>query len=159
MNQGILVALFVETTTIFMTSCKKEEAKPAFDSAAAKKTIEDRSKVFAEAMNANDAIGLANCYTKEAKFMQPNGETVAGKDNIQKLFGLWMKAGMPHFTIETIEVWGDDTVLTAEENWTFTDKDHKIVDAGKSLEVFKKEDGVWKLHRDCYNSNMPLPKK
>lgn len=147
--------------TIFsvMISCKKEEAKPAFDSVAAKKTIEDRSKVFAEALNNSDSIALANCYTKEAKFMQPNGEAVVGKANIQKLFGQWMKTGMPHFTIETIDVWGDDNVITAEENWTFTDKDHKVVDAGKSLEVFKMEDGVWKLYRDCYNSDMPLPKK
>jgi len=48
--------------------------------------------------------------------------------------------------------------MTAEKEYTFTDKDGKVVDKGKSLEVFKMEDGVWKLHRDCYNSDLPCPK-
>ncbi|MEO8517142.1 MAG: DUF4440 domain-containing protein [Flavobacterium sp.] len=159
MKKGILVAMVLATASSLMISCKNEEAKPAFDLAVAKKTVEDRSKIFAEAMNNNDSIELANCYTTDAKFMQPNGKSVVGRANIQKLIGQMMKTGMPHFTIETIEVWGDENILTAEENWTFTDKDKKVLDAGKSLEVFKMEDGVWKLHRDCYNSDMPLPMK
>ncbi|WP_309641328.1 SgcJ/EcaC family oxidoreductase [Flavobacterium sp.] len=137
------------------TSCKKQEPVATFDPVAAKAAVEERSKDFVEAMNNKDSVGLANCYTKDAKFMQPNGKAVEGRANIQKLFGQWMKAGMPQFAIQTIEVWGDDNTLTAEENWSFIDITGKTVDTGKSLELFKKEDGVWKLHRDCYNSDMP----
>ena len=144
--------------------CKKEEtttveAKPSFDLTAAKSAIEARSKIYVDAVNKKDSVGLANCYTTDGKFMQPNGESVVGRENIQKLVGEWMKAGMPHFSIQTVEVWGNETTLTAEENWSFTDKDGKVVDSGKALELYKMEDGVWKLHRDCFNSNMPLPKK
>ena len=46
--------------------------------------------------------------------------------------------------------------LTAEDAWTMTGKDGKVVDEGKSIEVYKMEDGKWKLLRDCWNSNMPV---
>ena len=45
-------------------------------------------------------------------------------------------------------------------NWTMYDKDGKVLDEGKSLEVYKMEDGKWKLLRDCYNSDIPaMPEK
>lgn len=160
-----IVFLMLVISSIVVTGCKKEETattveeKTTFDLAAAKTAIQARSKVFADAINSKDSVGLGNCYTVDAKLMQPNGESVMGKDHIQELFGQWMKTDMPTFSIETVEVWGNETTLTAEENWTFTDKDGKVVDQGKALELYKMEDGVWKLHRDCYNSNMPLPKK
>ncbi|WP_300567234.1 nuclear transport factor 2 family protein [Flavobacterium sp.] len=161
-NQCITIILMVALLAIF--GCKNPEANATdnavekFDLAAAKTSIEARSKIFAEALNKKDSVGLANCYTNDGKFMQPNDKTVSGRENIQKLFGQWMKSGMPQFSIKTIEVWGDENVLAAEEEWTFSDKDGKVVDTGKSIEVFKMEDGVWKLHRDCYNSDFPCPK-
>ena len=87
--------------------------------------------------------------------MQPNAKAVEGRDNIKKLFGQWLKAGVPPITLTTIGVWGNDNLLTAEVEYCFTGKDGKIMDQGKALELFKKEDGKWKLYRDCYNSDMP----
>jgi ketosteroid isomerase-like protein len=87
--------------------------------------------------------------------MQPNAKTVEGRANIQKLFGMWMKGPMMHIMIKTVEVWGDENMLAAENSWSFLDSSGKTVDTGKSLEIYKKEEGVWKLHRDCYNSDMP----
>lgn len=86
--------------------------------------------------------------------MQPNNKTVEGRANIQKLFGMWMKGPMMQIMIKTVEVWGDENMLAAENSWSFLDPSGKTVDTGKSLEIYKKEDGVWKLHRDCYNSDM-----
>lgn len=156
--------MLLVTMLTCMTGCKKEEAaayetKPAFDLTAAKSAIEARSKIYVDAVNKKDSVGLADCYTSDGKFMQPNGETAQGRKNIQKLVGEWMRAGMPQLSIQTVEVWGNENTLTAEENWSLTDKDGKVVDSGKALELYKMEDGVWKLHRDCFNSNMALPKK
>ncbi|MGX7668496.1 YybH family protein [Flavobacterium pedocola] len=165
MKKIIIFVMFIAIGSLCFTGCKKEaeaatkEEKPAFDLAAAKSAIEARSKIYVDALNKRDSVGLANCYTTDAKFMQPNGEAIVGKQNIQKLFSQWLKEEWPTFSIETIEVWGNESVLAAEENWFMKDKDGKLVDSGKALEVYKMEDGVWKLHRDCYNSNTALPKK
>ncbi|WP_298225030.1 nuclear transport factor 2 family protein [Flavobacterium sp.] len=157
MKKRILSLVLVVASFVLTTSCKKEAAhtQQTFDAAAAKTEVEARSKIFVEALNSKDSVGLANCYTNDAKFMQPNDKTVEGRANIQKLFGSWMKGPMMQITINTIEVWGDENMLAAENTWTFMDQNGKTVDTGKSLEIYKKEDGVWKLHRDCYNSDMP----
>ncbi len=144
-----------------LLSCKNEVktgTEPVFDLAEAKAAIEERVDLFEEALNSKDSIGLANCYTTNAKFMQPNAEAVEGRANIQKLFGMWMKGPMLHIRINTVEVWGNENMLVAENTWTFINQSGKTVDKGKSLEIYNKEDGVWKLHRDCYNSDMPLAK-
>ena len=64
----------------------------------------------------------------------------------------------PTLKLNLVELWGDENNLTAEDDWTMTDKDGKLVDEGKSIEVYKKEDSTWKLLRDCYNSDMPPAK-
>jgi uncharacterized protein (TIGR02246 family) len=158
MKKRILSVLLVVTSLALTTSCKKEAEEPkeaTFDLSVAKTEIEAREKVFVEALNSKDSVGLANCYTTDAKFMQPNDKTVEGRANIQKLFGMWMKGPMMQIKINTVEVWGDENVLASENKWEFLDQTGKTVDSGKSLEVYKKEDGVWKLHRDCYNSDLP----
>jgi uncharacterized protein (TIGR02246 family) len=141
-----------------VSSCKNEVEKatePVFDLAEAKAAVEARVDLFEEAMNSKDSVGLSNCYTKDAKLMQPNGETVEGRENIKKLFGMWMKGPMMQIKINTVEVWGTENMLVAENKWTFINQSGKTVDTGKSLEIYNQEDGVWKLYRDCFNSDMP----
>ena len=36
-----------------------------------------------------------------------------------------------------------------------TGNDGKVMDEGKSLEIYKMEDGKWKILRDCFNSDLP----
>ena len=154
-NQFIsIISVFI---VLSISGCNNA-ARKKFDLTEAKAGIEARSKVYVDALNKGDSVGLANCYTKDAKFMQPNGKSVAWRENIQKLFSQWMKAGVPKISIKTIEVWGNAEALAAEEEWTMTDKEGKIIDTGKAIEIYKKEDNVWKLYRDCYNSDLPCPK-
>jgi uncharacterized protein (TIGR02246 family) len=143
-------------------SCKKAEetapakaAPAAFDLAAAKTSIEAGYKEFETAFNAKDSVGLANCYASDAKFMNPNDKAIEGRPAIQKAFTMWFKGDTPTIKLSLVELWGNETNLTAENAWTMTDKTGKVVDEGKSLEVYKMEDGKWRLLRDCYNSNLP----
>jgi ketosteroid isomerase-like protein len=155
----ILVALILVTT-----SCKKEteattEVKPTFNLDEAKTAIETAGQTFVIAMNKGDSITLANCYTTDAKMMGPNEKAIVGRPAIQKVFSGWIKSGMPTFTMKTIEIWGNEEMMAAEEEWAFSDKDGKILDSGKSIELFKMEDGKWRMFRDCYNSDLPIRSK
>lgn len=155
---NIAVALLILT----VISCKKAEeasaaepAKAAFDLAAAKTAVEAGYAEFEKAFNAKDSVGLANCYATDAKFMAPNDKAVEGKPAIQKSFAAWFNGDTPSVKIELVELWGNENNLTAENAWTMTGKDGKVLDEGKSIEVYKMEDGKWKLLRDCWNSNLP----
>ncbi len=156
---SIALALCIVTAI----SCKKAEETPgepavapdAFDLAAAKTEVEANYAAFEKAFNAKDSVALANCYAADAKFMNPNGKAVEGRPAIQKTFGMWFKGDTSTIKLNLVDLWGNENNLAAENAWTMYDKDGKVLDEGKSLEVYKMEDGKWKLFRDCYNSNLP----
>lgn len=147
-------------------SCKKAEETPgepatesaAFDLTEAKTSVEAGYAEFEKAFNAKDSVALANCYASDAKFMNPNGKAVEGRAAIQKTFGMWFKGDTTKIKLTLVDLWGNETNLTTENTWTISDKDGKVLDEGKALEVYKMEDGKWKIYRDCYNSNMPAEK-
>lgn len=164
MRKTHLLKVLLVTLILVSISCKKEtevtsEIKSTFDLEEAKAAIETAGQTFVIAINKGDSISLANCYTKDAKMMGPNEKAIIGRAAIQKVFSGWIKSGMPTFTMKTIEIWGNEEMMAAEEEWAFSDKDGKILDSGKSIELFKMEDGKWRMFRDCYNSDLPLPSK
>lgn len=164
MKKMHLLKMIVVALIMVMLSCKKEaeaapEVKSTFNLDEAKAAIETAGQTFVIAMNKGDSITLGKCYTTDAKMMGPNDKAVIGRPAIQKAFSTWIKGGMPTFTMKTIEIWGNEEIMAAEEEWTFSDKEGKILDSGKSIELFKMEDGKWRLYRDCYNSNLPCPSK
>lgn len=164
MKNYFFISIVLVTGILLTVGCKKEKEAStsitantvSFDSIAAKKAIQDEGTIFMDLMAKGDSIGLANCYTADAKVLPPHGKAIVGRANIQKEFGIMIRSGMPKFDIKTIAVWGNDSMITAEEQWTFTDKNGKIVDQGKSLELWKMDEGRWKLFRDSYNSDMPV---
>ena len=155
----ILVALF-----LVIIGCKKteieskdvEKAKP--DVSEIKSLIIAAGENFVIALNRGDSTAVANCYTKDAKMMQPNGIAVIGRSDILKNMGQWIKSESPTLSMKTIDVWADGDLAVAEEEWTISNKEGKILDNGKSLELFKMEEGKWLLYRDCFNSNIPSTK-
>ena len=168
MNNIQLLKIACVSLILVSMSCKKAEeaptseepAKEAFDLATAKTDVEARYRAFEDAFNAKDSVALANCYTTDSKFMNPNAKSVEGRPAIQKAFGIWFKGETPKLKLNLVELWGDENNLTVEDAWTMTDKVGKVIDEGKSIEVYKMEDGKWLLHRDCYNSDMPaMPMK
>ncbi|MDN3675792.1 SgcJ/EcaC family oxidoreductase [Flavobacterium paronense] len=159
-----LLKIVCASLILVSMSCKKAEetpaetAKPTFDLAAEKTAVEAGYREFEKAFNAKDSVTLANCYATDAKFMPQSSKAVEGRPAIQKEFTQWFKGDTPQIAIKLVELWGNETNLTAENSWTMTGKDGKVVDEGKSIELYKKEEGKWKLLRDCYNSNMPQAK-
>ena len=162
-----LILLMVTTVTGFLVvSCNNEKpaaaevtevTKPAFDLTMAKGEIDAANKSFTEALGKGDSAGVASFYTADAKFMGPNGPAVVGRANIQSVIGGFIKGGVTNLELTATEVWGDENALVEEGIMTLSTKDGKPVDKGKYLVVWKKEDGKWKLHRDIFNSDLPVP--
>jgi len=49
-----------------------------------------------------------------------------------------------------------DTVFEVGKYTLFGEGD-QVLDNGKYIVIWKKDGEQWKLHRDIFNSNMPLP--
>ncbi len=149
--QFILITLL---SLLFVTGCNNATS---FDNAAAQKAIESADSLFVSLLDKGDATGLANCYTSDALLMAPNAPSLQGKTNIQSAMLEFITSGATKMSIRTNNVWGNEETLISEGIMTFSTKEGMVVEKSKYITVYKMEDGRWKMFRDCYNSDLPLP--
>lgn len=109
-------------------------------------------------MNKSDSATAVNFHKTDSKFMPPVAKATTDRNNILHVMSVFMKSGIPKFSLKTLIVWGNNEMLISEDEGTFTDKKDKEFDNRKSLMVWKIEIGNWKMFRDCYNSYMLLLK-
>lgn len=153
-----LLLLGIVTTSLFacQTINEVKPAAPAFDLANAQKEIAEANKTFEGYVSKGDSVGLAtNSYTIDAKFMAPNSPAAEGRPAIISAIAGIFKSGITGAKLTTKEIWGDEKAITEEGSFELNIKDGTVVEKGKYLVLWKKEDGKWKLHRDAFNSNMP----
>ena len=120
-------------------------------------------KKFMEDVNWGSAAAGAAAYTDDAILMPPNNSPVRGKQAIEKYLaeiGSQLQASNFQLSILEVDVQGDTTIVrgTYSSSFTVPGTDAPMEDRGKTLNVWKRQaDGSWKLHRDIWNSNMPIP--
>ena len=120
-------------------------------------------KKFMEDVNRGNAAAGAAAYTDDAILMPPNNSPVRGKQAIEKYLaeiGSQLQASNFQLSILEVDVQGDTTIVrgTYSSSFTVPGTDAPMEDRGKTLNVWKRQaDGSWKLHRDIWNSNMPIP--
>lgn len=137
---------------LLATGCRNN----SFDKAAARKEIETTDSLVTDLMSKGDATGLANCYTTDAQLMMPNSPTIEGRRNIQAAMMEFIKSGTTKMNFSINNVWGDEEALISEGTMSFSTDAGQVVDRSKYITVYKKEDGKWKIYRDCFNSDLPL---
>jgi len=150
----LAIALIVFIASVSCTSPQKETS---FDLVNAKKEIEAANREFIELFAKGDSVAVANFFTIDAKSMGPNEPSHEGRNKIQTVYAGFIHAGANKLDLMTTGVWGTEDMLAEEGLFTFSDKDGKELDRGKYIVLWKKEDGKWKLFRDCYNSDLPVP--
>jgi uncharacterized protein (TIGR02246 family) len=124
----------------------------------ARAAIEAANKQFIAALAKGDAAALAGMYTVSAIAFPPNAEPMKGRAAIEKMWQGVVAGGIKGATLTTsdVETHGD----TAYEVGSYEMKvdGGKVVDRGKYIVIWKREQGQWKLHRDIWNTSMPPAK-
>ena len=112
-----------------------------------------------KAVNNKDWEGWTSRFVSDGTMMPPNGPAVDGHDAIL----VWAKAFPPSadFSISMPEVEGTATMAYGRGTYKLTilvPGADPIHDTGKFLEIWNKQpDGPWKVKRDIFNSDVPLP--
>ena len=121
------------------------------------------NKKFMEDVNLGNAAAGAAAYTDNAILMPPNHSPLEGKQAIEKYLteiASQFQASNFQLSILEVDVQGDTTIVrgTYSANFTIPGVEAPMEDRGKTLQIWKKQaDGSWKIHRDIWNSNMPIP--
>jgi uncharacterized protein (TIGR02246 family) len=123
-----------------------------------REAIEKANRQIETTLRSGNASAVANLYTDDAQLLPPGGEAVNGSAGIAEFWSLVLGLGVRDISIQTLEV--DAQGATAIEVGRFIlYADGKVeIDRGKYIVIWKLVKGEWKLHRDIWNSSLPLKK-
>lgn len=133
-----------------------EENVDVFDITAIKKIIQDNNDAFMKAHITKDTATLNNMFTKDAKAFPPNSEVITGRANIAAVNLEWVNYDIKEAREESTAVYGNEDYVIDEGTYYMSFGADSIVDKGKYMNVWKQEDGKWKMFRNMWNSDMPL---
>ncbi|MBK7788148.1 MAG: SgcJ/EcaC family oxidoreductase [Saprospiraceae bacterium] len=160
----LLVLLFVTLMVSF--SCKQADkaedtpsseitAAPAVDLNALKAEIQAMEDQWEAASNTKNAAAILDFYADDAVSFSNNQPMLVGKEAIKKDIeaGLAKHKEGNTVTYETLDVYGDQNLVTETGKTTVTDASGKVTYTGKYMAVWQKQDGKWKTIRDIYNDD------
>lgn len=133
------------------------QRKSAAADATVRAAIERTNAQWAAAALRHDAATIAAQYTEDAVFLGPGAPAGMGRAAIESGVAQMPPVLEPRLSIAEVEVLG----TTAIERGTYHMKlappgAPAITDEGKYLIEWKLgSDGVWRRHRECFNSDLP----
>ena len=129
-----------------LAGCERTKAPEAFPQAAADGWV--------AAFNSGDVPGLALMYCPEAKMLPPDQPIISGPAAIEEF---WKTYNPGNVRIEISEV----ETLKLGEFW-FREGSYKGLDpgvgeprVGKFIELWKKVNSAWLIHRQMWSPNAP----
>jgi uncharacterized protein (TIGR02246 family) len=120
---------------------------------AVKASINAANRVFEQAFARGDAAGVASCYTAVGRVLPPNGQMATGRQAIQSFWQAVMAAGVKGVKLNTLEVEAHGDTAWEGGQADLLGDNNRLLDTVKYIVVWKEENGVWRLHRDIWNSS------
>lgn len=117
--------------------------------------VDDVLAAFSKAVANKDAVGLANFYSENAKFLPPGAPLVEGRAGIKDFCEQLFAAGFAGLDLENIEVLegGDLVVDVGRYTMSFAPEGS---DRGKYIAVYRRQaDGSLIIVADTFNSDTP----
>ncbi|MFN2196074.1 MAG: YybH family protein [Anaerolineales bacterium] len=151
---NVVIVIVLLALAIFSAA---SAASPANEVPAVRQAIEEANEVFMAAFNAHDGAGLAELYTEDAQLMPPNADFVIGREAIEQFWPVIFESGIDSALLEIREVDALGNTAVEVSNYTLYLADGTIADQGKYMIEWKRVAGKWYIHRDIFNSSLPLP--
>jgi uncharacterized protein (TIGR02246 family) len=117
--------------------------------------IEAADLAFAGAFGRGDSAGIAECYTADGQLLPTQSDPVVGKEAIQAFWQGVMDMGLKEVHLETVEVEDHGDTAIEVGRYTLRAEGGQLADSGKYVVIWKNQEGLWKLHRDIWNTSQP----
>lgn len=123
------------------------------DMASVKAEIQSKERAWESADNARDENAVLAFYSDDAVSMSNNAPMAKGKAAIQKDLGIDKRIKGETVSYTTIEVFGDENMVTEIGTAIRKDASGKVVNSGKYMAIWEKRDGKYICIRDIYNDD------
>jgi len=102
----------------------------------------------------HDAHAIASLYTQNGQLLPAGSDAIEGHAAIATFWQGVFDAGITGVTLDTLEVSSMGDTAAEVGRLELRNKEGQVVDKGKYVVVWKFVNGVWKLHRDIWTSNL-----
>jgi len=118
--------------------------------------LDAATQAWVDAFNARDADAMAALTTEDVVLLPPNADPVRGQEAVRAIWGRAVAGAKAKASVTVAE-----TEIAGEYAWksgsyVYTLPNGVVVERGKFLEIWKRTDAGWKIHRDMYSSNLPV---
>ena len=120
-------------------------------------SIQAVNQAFMSTYASGDAAGMGALYTEKGQLLPSNSDFVTGRKAIQGFWKAVMDMGIKTAKLETIDLEEHGNAAYEVGKYTLSGAGGQVMDQGKYVVIWKKEGGEWKLHRDIWNTSMPVP--
>ena len=111
--------------------------------------------VWQSAFDAKDPAELAAIYAEDGALLPPNSDMMSGRAAIEAYWTEFQAGGIGA-EIKDTEVYAHSDVGYSVGTFTATDAGGATIDEGKYVVIWRNVDGKWQIHRDIWNSSLPL---
>ena len=151
--KNILLLLLVAT----LYSCepkKTSKATTLFSIDSAKAHILKMNESYSQRFMTNDTAFYISRYCKNAEVYSPGVPAVKGREAIRKFFYNGGSNKETRIELPAGNIYGNEDLVVEEGTYNFPDGKGGSVDKGKFIALWKKEDGIWKLYREIWNTDI-----
>ena len=126
-----------------------------------KSLIQAQNDAYGAAYRAGDAAAVAALHTENAILIGPNSPRVEGRAAVEEYIAAGLNLGDSDIKLTALEVTqhGDTAIEVGRYSSSLKPPyGAAIEDRGNYLVIWQRgDDGVWRLHIDAFNSELPLP--
>lgn len=157
-RRPLLIAGFVVLTGLAAAGCRSRTNDVLAE--ADETAIREAFATALKAAAAGDAAAWAAVYAEDAVLLPPHGASVQGREAIRT----WIAALPPLSDVraDVADLEGRGDLAYARGSYSMKiavpGAPAPVDEKGKYLEIWRKQaDGSWKLEKDMFNSDLPLP--
>jgi ketosteroid isomerase-like protein len=128
------------------------EAQAAERQAAGKQALVAAGAGWLKAFNDKDIDSMSAHYAEDAVLLPPDAPAIFGRDAILATTQEMFANGLS-IELEDLEINTENDLGYKAGRYRVFSEDGALVDRGKYIEIWTKEDGNWVLHRNIWNSS------
>ena len=129
-------------------------ASPAPAADDVRSAIEVANKNWEAAASRSDGPGVAALYTADGQLLPAQSDFVTGIQAIGQFWQAVFDSGIKSASLVTVEVESHGDTAYEVGSFELRGADGNVLDHGKYVVIWKKEDGSWKLHRDIWTTSV-----
>lgn len=150
------------TAVAILAGCTATGSRPAATSADTDAGARQAHEAYVAAINANNVDSLLAMLTEDVVYLPPHEPALVGKAAVRPWADAYLKAFKIHWEKTSLE-------FVVAGFWAFELYAHKsadtpqgggtaVQDTGKGINIYHHDaDGKWRVARDAWNSDLPLP--